>query len=131
MQYTVISSLLYAIHCYIIVVVCNTLVYNRCCMQYTGIQSLLYTIHWYIAVVVCNTLVYNRCCRQYTLLSYPLHLASWHSINWLGFFWYPKQSATVSVGSVLKWRTRSWTHTVNWAENMVDEHPIWYFLALF
>jgi hypothetical protein len=54
-------------------------------------------------------------------LLYPLHLASWHSINKT---WYPKQNATVSVWSVLKWRAMSRRHVVNWAVNVVDEHPI-------
>jgi hypothetical protein len=39
-------------------------------------------------------------------------------------FGYPKQSATVSVGSVLKWRARSRRLAVNWAEDVVDERPI-------
>jgi ABC-type uncharacterized transport system permease subunit len=63
------SSLVYAIHWYISVVVCNThtaLVYNRCCMQYTGIKSLLFTIHWYIIVVVYKTYSWKRCCKQYS-----------------------------------------------------------------
>jgi hypothetical protein len=52
-----------------------------------------------------------------SLIFWPLQLARRH-----GVFGYPKQSATVSVGSVLKWRARSWRHAVNWAEHVVDEH---------
>jgi hypothetical protein len=38
-----------------------------------------------------------------TVLLYPLHLVSRYSINWLqDLFGYPKQSATVSIGSGLK-----------------------------
>jgi hypothetical protein len=43
-----------------------------------------------------------------------LHLASWNGINW-----YPKQSATFSVGSVLKWHSSSRRHDVNLAEDVV------------
>jgi hypothetical protein len=60
----------------------------------------------------------------------------WYCFNWLdeegnGVFGYLKQSTTVSVGSVLKWRARSRRHAVNWAEDVIDEHPMcvfWYCL---
>jgi hypothetical protein len=38
------------------------------------------------------------------------------------FLGIPKQNDNVAVGSVLNWRARSRRHSVNWAEDLVDEH---------
>jgi hypothetical protein len=97
----------------ILLVVCQ----NRLNQLDVNKQSLI-RAHWSIVTVVtvgCGTLFW----RNYATRRHDPPPKRRHCV-----FGYPKQSATVSVGSLMKWRARSRRHAVNWAESFVDEHRI-------